>query len=150
MKQFVVMMALSLISISAFASHPHDRVCVANASIAGQDAIEFVFQWEIGRTYESGNPSDDGHELVFEASHCTSDWQDGQCTKYKSALVHVAPGGSLEKVPVKFQDIKGDVFFAGIFDATKENLVGKINGVSARIALVCVSQPRLTLDTIVE
>ena len=104
MKTFM-MILLFFMSTSAFASHPHDRVCVVNVpATAKTEAVQFIFQWEIERTYENGSSSLDPHLVTAEASFCLMDWQDDNCTKSKSAAMVLKPGEN--QVALKLIDTK--------------------------------------------
>ena len=154
----LIALVFGLLSTPAFASHPHDRVCVGSAK--GM-SVDFVFQYELGRNYDHGGPNEDSHTLSFSATTCYGDYQDTlPCEEYSQADVQLAPGKAV-RVPVKLVNAKGEVFFEGTFDGSKiETLVGKMNKGPGRsdndkevmgpvnITLACVSQPRMKLTPV--
>ena len=139
-----------MMAVPAFASHPHDRICVGASQLADGSTINLVVQWETGRSYETGDSATDPHTLVLEASSCLGDYSDLPCVKSKTDLAtYQLP--QMKVIPTRLKDSRGQLFFDGTFTLATEVLKGKIdNGqgklVPATFKLSCVSQPRMTLD----
>jgi hypothetical protein len=152
------LLPLLLLSTPAFASHPHDRVCVAKAQVGEELVDEFVFQWELERLYDHGGPNEDTHQITAQASASYGDYQDSPSEKMSIEAQKIPPG-SRKPVDVKLKSAKGKIYVDAKFDFTKEKLSGKINRnffeadakdqlVEATFTLHCISQPRLTLDPV--
>ena len=146
-----------LFAATALASHPHDRVCIGSAKIAGQEPIKFIFQWEIERLYERGSPNADTHQLSLEARSCFSDYIIESCIIAKDSKI-LPPTDNSRSVLIKLKNAKGAVFFEGKFSWNpEEKLVGKVNVnvgldktssekvimADATVSLECVSQPKV-------
>lgn len=156
MKRLLALSAFLFSVTPAFASHPHDRVCVASAKVAGQSPVDLIFQWELARNYDHGGPNEDSHSVTVQARSCYGDDESAICSDVKPETVTVAPGKDL-KMPLKLKDGKGEVFFEGTFDAQQERLIGKLNRgpgkpdsvkdslAKVNIKLNCVSQPQVNL-----
>ncbi|MGZ3774746.1 MAG: hypothetical protein ACXVCY_04710 [Pseudobdellovibrionaceae bacterium] len=143
---------ISLFSFSAFASHPHDSICVGTADL-GDFSRSFVLQHAIGRTYQNGNPNLDPHIQTVEARSCPIDYSDELCGVYKSQNIITKPGAT--ELNMVLKNKKGEVFFNGKLDFQTEKpaLIGEMNSgpinenkmVKVHVDLSCVGQPWLNL-----
>jgi hypothetical protein len=142
MKMTILSLIITALAPSAFASHPHDRVCVGSAP------RDFILQYSVGRTYENGNPNLDSHKIAVEASRSAGDYMDLPSTKFTSKAVIVKPG-DLEIIPVVLMSANHEIMFNGSFDVNNETLIGVFGSDTAQVTskLTCVSQPRTTLKT---
>ncbi|HWU42336.1 MAG TPA: hypothetical protein VN132_02825, partial [Bdellovibrio sp.] len=84
---------------AAFASHPHDRVCVASGP------IDFVFQYAIGRTYENGNANKDSHKIAAEASYSSDDYLS-KAEKFTSEIVTMKSQST--KIAIALKSSRGE------------------------------------------
>ncbi len=152
---------LFVFSLPAFASHPHDRACVGQATVKGQGDITLSAQWELGRTYENGDPNKDPHTFIIEAMGCSGDDASAECLSAKSDVIKLTAAQLKQKslsFPVEIKTDKGDVLFTGSFNMTSETLNGRFNELlasantraglldSATMKLTCVSHPRVKLE----
>lgn len=145
MKKLMALILVTVSAGSAFASHPHDRICLSSSPLS------FVFQYSAGRTYESGDPKQDSYKVAGEAYFSEGDYMDLPGQKYSSQPVVLGPKSS-KNIAMQLKSSKGDVLFTGVFDVANEKLVGDFsdaNGktVRATSSLKCISQPRLTLES---
>lgn len=145
MKKLILMVLLS--GSSVFASHPHDRVCVASMKSSNQSNLSFIFQYSMGRTYTSGDPQLDPRDVAAQASYSVGDYLDLPATKFLSVLKTLGPKDShiISMTLTAEKDAK-NVFFSGSFDLGKEVLNGTFtdaNGTKtvAKVKLNCISTP---------
>ena len=156
-----LLLSTLLICAPALASHPHDRVCVGTAKLPGQEPFDFVFQWEIERTYEQGHAEEDPHRLTLEARTCFEDSTTDSCSRFRDATV-LAPKDRSGAASIKLRNKHGVVFFVGkLRFKDTEQLIGKMRRgpgapgsspatsedalVDVTIPLSCVSQPFVSL-----
>ncbi len=160
MKSALVTLLLA-VAIPALASHPHDRTCVGQTTVKAQGDVTLSAQWELGRTYEEGDPNKDPHTFIIEAMGCSGDDFSADCLSAKSALIKLSSSQLNQKnleFPVDIKTDKGDVLFTGVFNMTAETLTGQFNELlgsvktraglldPATMKLTCVSHPRVKLE----
>src|SRR5258706_735447 len=95
---------------SAFASHPHQAVCVVFVTQPDGDVIQFLIQTESAREYVSGNPDKDVRDLRYQVRVCDDDNDSPRCSTYESSAITHAPADVVTLVGMKN---KAAVFFRG-------------------------------------
>lgn len=95
---------------TAFASHPHQAVCVVSETQASGETIEFVLQTESAREYVNGNPDKDTRDYRYQVRVCDDDNEGANCSTYESKTLTHAPTDEVTLVGMKD---KTAVFFRG-------------------------------------
>jgi len=95
---------------TAFASHPHQAVCVVSATLPEGRIIQFLLQTEVSREYVNGNPDKDVHDYRYQVRVCDDDNDEPHCSTYASRALSHAETDEVTLVGMKD---KTAVFFRG-------------------------------------
>ncbi|HEU4728547.1 MAG TPA: hypothetical protein VFT22_11670 [Kofleriaceae bacterium] len=106
----VTIAAMVSFASTAFASHPHQALCVVTATLPGGDVIQFLIQTESAREYVSGDPDKDVRDFRYQVRVCDDDNNISSCSTYESRAV--SHGATDEVILVGMKD-KTSVFFRG-------------------------------------
>src|ERR1041385_2491393 len=121
-KTLVVSIAAVLsFASTAFASHPHQALCIVTATQPDGELIQFLLQIESSREYVNGNPDKDVHDYRYQVRVCDDDNDTSQCSTYESKMVSHADADEVTLVGMKN---KAAVFFRG--HITADGMDGKI------------------------
>jgi len=95
---------------TAFASHPHQALCVVSATLPDGAIIQFLLQTEVSREYVNGNPDKDVHDFRYQVRVCDDDNDTPHCSTYASKAISQADTDEVTLVGMKD---KAAVFFRG-------------------------------------
>jgi hypothetical protein len=76
-----------LCSIQAFASHPHDSICVVKGKTKSAESISLFLQIQSEREYVNGDPNQDIHDWTYQARICDDDNDSTSCSTFKNAKI---------------------------------------------------------------
>lgn len=110
MKQMTIILSM-LFSMQAFASHPHDTICVVNGKINSRD-LSFFLQFQSEREYVYGDPNKDIHDWTYQARICDDDNDSTSCSTFKNSTIT--------------HNINEEFTLVGMVNSTKVFFKGKI------------------------
>lgn len=109
----------SFLSYSAFASHPHQVVCVASAAFANEETIQFLVQAHSERLYDTGSPNTDTYLFKYQVRVCDDDNDAAMCSTYQGEETG-KERGEVTLVGMKNAE---KVFFKGKFKSENNGMV---------------------------
>jgi len=106
----VTLVAVMALTSTAFASHPHQAICLVTATQPDGEVIQLLLQTESAREYVIGDPNKDVHDLRYQVRICDDDNDTSSCSTYQSkAVTHL----ETDEVTLVGMKDRRRVFFRG-------------------------------------
>jgi hypothetical protein len=121
MKEISIVLSL-IFSLQAFASHPHDSLCVVKGKTKSLESVALFLQIQSEREYASGNPNEDIHDFTYQARICNDDNDSTSCSTFKSLAPTHKPDATFSLVGMV--DQKKVLFSGNIVNG--KTLVGRL------------------------
>lgn len=112
---FATLTLVMALAPTAFASHPHQAICVVTAAKPDGGIVELLLQTESAREYVRGDPNTDVYDFRYQARICDDDNDTAHCSTYESkTLTHEAT----DEVTLVGMKRKSAVLFQGRITAS--------------------------------